>query len=175
MNKKTIAMLSLCVGLAVMAVAYAAFGTTINVNGTVDAVGDFAVTFLTGGTCTGTGAGAETPSAKVVTTAGTTTATFNGSDFHLYTPGDEIVCTIPIKNTGDLKAKLGATPYTISSGLNASSTPIAISVTDVTDELAANGTGEVKILFKYNWSGNEQPTVTTQDFSITVNYVQDVK
>lgn len=171
MEKKNLVIVVLCVAIGVMAIAYAAFTTTLNVNGTISASGTFAVTFTAPGTgaCTGTAAGTDTPTGTVTATAGATTATLSVS---LYTPGDTVTCKIPVKNTGNLKAKYVSS--TISNSLTATSTPIAVSVTNYTAKLAANGTGTVDVLIKYNWTGTSQPTTTSKTFTVTTQYTQDI-
>ena len=169
MGKKNFVIVALCVAVGIMAVAYAAFTTTLTVNGTVNATGTFAVTFNGNGTCTGTKVGADTPTGTATATAGSTTATLSVS---LYTPNDTVTCSIPVKNTGNLKAKYVSS--TISNGLTSSSTPIAVSVSNYTSKLAANGTGTVDVLVKYNWTGTSQPSTTSASFTITTQYTQDI-
>lgn len=176
MEKKNLVMVALCVAIGIMAVAYAAFTTTLNVNGTVNASGTFAVTFTAPGAnaCVATTkVGADTPSATVTTTAGSTTATIAAK---LYTPGDVVTCTIPIKNTGTLQAQYEK--YSITNSLTASSTPIAVSVTATPAAgvaIAANATGSINVTIKYNYTGTDQPTVTSKAFTITANYKQYTK
>lgn len=171
MEKKNLVMVALCVAIGVMAIAYAAFATTLNVNGTINAAGTFAVTFTAPGTgaCTGTAAGADIPTGTVTATAGATTATISVS---LYTPGDTVTCKIPVKNTGNLKAKYVSS--SISNSLTATSSPIAVSVTNYTANLAASATGTVDVLVRYNWSGSDQPTTTSKTFTVTTQYTQDI-
>lgn len=172
MERKNVIMVALCVMIAVMAIAYAAFTTTFNVNGTINASGTFAVTFQTGGSCTATTkVGADTPSGTVTATAGATTATITAN---LYTPGDVVTCTIPVKNTGNLRAKYVSS--TVSNSLTASSTPIAVTVASSTgtNAIAANGASNITVTVKYNYTGTTQPTTTSKTFTITSNYTQAI-
>lgn len=176
MERKNLVIMALCVCIGIMAVAYAAFTTTLNVNGTINASGTFAVTFTAPGAnaCVATTTvGSDTPSGTVTATAGTTTATLTAQ---LYTPGDVVTCTIPVKNTGTLQAKYVSN--TVSNSLSATSTPIAVSVTSSTaagTAIAANGTSSLVVTIKYNHTGTSQPTTTTKAFTVTANYSQYTK
>lgn len=174
MERKNLVIVALCVAIGVMAVAYAAFTTTLNVNGTINAAGTFAVTFTAPGSsaCVATTTvGADTPTGTVTASAGTTTATLTTQ---LYTPGDVVTCTIPVKNTGNLKAKYVSS--TISNSLTGTTTPIAVTVSSSTSTsaIAANGTSNIVVVIKYNWSGNEQPTTTSKTFTINSTYTQAI-
>lgn len=174
MRRKNYIMVILCVAIAIMAIVYAAFTTTLNVNGTINASGTFAVTFQSGYSCTATTkAGTDTPKGTITTTAGTTTATLSVS---LYTPGDVVTCTIPVKNTGNLQAKYVSS--TISNNLTASTTPIAVSVSSSTgtNTIEANGTSNIVVTVKYNWSLDNQPDTSdlSKAFIITSNYAQAI-
>ena len=185
-EKKNLVMIALCVAIGIMGIAYAAFSTTINVEGTVEAVGDFAVAFQeTGASCVGTPAGTATPTPVAVPTIDGRTIRFaanteSATNFALYTPGDTITCTFPVKNTGDLAAKY--TSYSVTDGLNETSTPIAIAISEegtdtlVREEtLQAGDTQNVIVVFTYNWAEEEQPEITSKAFEINFNFVQDVK
>jgi len=169
MEKRNFVMIALCVAIGVMAIAYAAFSSTLTVDGTITASGEFAVTFTEDTvTCTATEKkGADTPTATVTKT-GATTATFTAA---LYTPGDVVTCVVPTENTGNLKAKL--TGVTVSNNLTSSSTPIAVTAS-ATDKLAADATGNVTVVMTYNWQEDGQPTTTSATFTVTANYTQDI-
>jgi len=180
MEKKNLVIVALCVAIGVMAIAYAAFTTTLNVNGTVNAAGTFAVTFQDGAICTGTKVGTDMPIGGVSTTPGTTVATLTAQ---LYTPGDILTCTIPVKNTGNLRAKyvssnvyqMSGTTVT-STKITSSSTPIAVSVSSSTgtNAIAANGTSSIVVTITYNWTGNSQPTTEELKFQVQSGYTQAI-
>lgn len=89
--------------VAVMGVAFAAFSTTLNINGTATISSTWDVKFVAG-TCTQTIQ--KDPSLKstgtVTIPTGTTTATIVAN---MASPGDEISCTITVQNQGTLAAK----------------------------------------------------------------------
>lgn len=173
MEKKNLVMITLCVAIGIMAIAYAAFSTTLTVDGTISAEGTFEVVFTEDTiTCapTVTKDANNAPSGTVTKTSdATTTATLNVS---LQTPGDKVTCVIPLENTGNLNARLDG-DVTISNSLNSSSTPIAVSAT-ATNKLAPEATGEITVVVEYNWASETQPTTTNATFTVTANYEQDI-
>ena len=174
MEKKNLVMITLCVAIGIMAIAYAAFSTTLTVDGTINATGDFAVIFTEDTvTCTPTITkdAANAPSGTVTkTTDATITATLSVS---LQTPGDEVTCVIPIKNDGNLKARLAAEPA-ISNNLNSSTQPISVTAS-ATSQLAADATGNITVVVKYNWTDETQPATTSATFTVTADYEQDIQ
>ena len=170
MEKKNLVMVCLCAAIAIMAVAYAAFSTTLTVNGTINATGNFAVEYVETGTCTGTKVGQQEPTGTITknSVTGATLAV------KLYTPGDVVVCTIDVKNTGNLKAKLVG-GHVISNGLTGTTTPISVTATSHKTQLAADATDTITVTVKYNWEEETQPTSgTSASFTITSNYQQDI-
>ena len=172
MEKKNLVMVCLCAAIAIMAVAYAAFSTTLTVNGTVNATGNFAVEYVETGTCTATTkAGQDTPTGTITKE----TATGAKLAVKLYTPGDVVTCTIQVKNTGNLAAKLNGA-HAVSNQLTGTSTPIAVTATSTATQLAANATDTITVTVKYNWAAQTQPTSgTSAEFTVTSNYTQDIK
>lgn len=172
MEKKNLVMVCLCAAIAIMAVAYAAFSTTLTVDGTINATGTFNVDYVTIGTgdCTVVKkAGQDTPSGTL-----TRTGNLAGTiDVRLYTPGDEVQCTIKIKNGGTLSAKLDGT-HTISNGLSGTSTPIAVTATSNETVLNANDEDTLTVNVKYSHTGKDQPTTTSASIKITSKYVQNI-
>ena len=174
MEKKNFVIVALCVAIGVMAIAYAAFTTTLNVNGTVQATGTFGVS-ITDGSCTGYAAGADTPTGTVEPVTGATSATVTAS---LYTPGDSVSCVINVKNIGNLKAKMLSYSVVDSSGntIGEDTTPISVFVVDTSSvrNLAANEENQMMFVIQYNWEGKEQPDKTSTEFTITLPYTQDI-
>jgi len=102
----------LCTVLCVMAVAYAAFSTSLTINGTasIDSTWNVAITDVTCTKTTATG-GVTVPDATKIVEG--TTATI-GVKFNQ--PGDAMDCVITVTNSGSLDGKLTAvttTPETI--------------------------------------------------------------
>ena len=174
MKRKNGVMLGLCIAIAIVAIAYAAFNATLNVNGTINATGNFSVVFSSNGSCQATTtAGTDIPTATVVASTNSTTATLNAQ---LYTPGDVVTCTIPVTNNGNLKAKYVSS--SVSNNLTDVSTPIAVTVSSTTgtDVIDASGTSSSTVVDKYNWEGTSQPpeSDTTKTFTIASNYTQAI-
>lgn len=171
MEKKNLVMVCLCAAIAIMAVAYAAFSTTLTVNGTINATGNFAVEYVETGTCTGTKVGQQVPTGTITKE----TATGAKLAVKLYTPGDVVTCTIQVKNTGNLAARLNGA-HAVSNSLTGTSTPIAVTATSTKTQLAANATDTITVTVKYNWTAQTQPTSgTSANFTVTSNYVQDIQ
>lgn len=180
MEKKNLVMIMLCIAIVVMSIGYAAFSSTLNVSGTIQSSGNFSITYQSGATCTGTKVGSDTPIGSVIVTPGTTTATLNVS---LYTPGDVVTCTIPVKNTGNIMAKYDGEPI-VSNGLTANSKPISVIASnpkefDGVEWIGPEGilvgdTHYITVVVKYNWDEETQPESNDliKTFTITSNFVQ---
>ena len=119
-DSKNIVIGLLCTVLCVMAVAYAAFSTSLEINGTatISSTWNVAISDIQCETKVGTVAGgngvAITP--PTVSGVGTTEATI-GVSFNQ--PGDNMTCKVYIANNGTLEAKLASivtTPETITNG-----------------------------------------------------------
>lgn len=98
MDKKNIVIATLAVAVGAMAVGYAAFATTLNINGTATIAGEWDVE-ITDITFSGTGQAKDGSG----TTYTATTATF---DCELYAPGDACEYTVTVENKGTVKAVL---------------------------------------------------------------------
>ena len=183
MSRKAIMSYTLCIGIAVMAIVYAAFSTTLNVSGTTSQIGTFGVQ-LTGGSCTAvaglTGATAPTvsitPSGSNKSASATVTASLNQ-------PGDYVICYFDVVNTGNLKAKVSgsysctpsdvmATKYADTS----SSKPMYYAISWNNSSLAGGQTVQKAIEFTINYSSKitSQPTTTSGTVTCTFPYTQDI-
>ncbi|MBQ7137164.1 MAG: hypothetical protein IJO43_04240 [Bacilli bacterium] len=93
----------LCAVVCIMAVAYAAFATTLNVNGTATIASNWDV-HISNISCKATPVEGGTTDAEAVTKSfGATTAQFNMKFFQ---PGDSAECVVTITNSGTLDAKV---------------------------------------------------------------------
>ena len=185
MNKNSILMVSLCVGIAVMAIAYAAFSTTLNITATSSQIGTFSMQVLAEASSkTGTAgvSGGTAPTATCGSTSGATTVTMTAK---LYQPGDSVTCSYKVKNTGNLKARAKENSdisCTVGNGMTTSasssaSTPMWYSATWKKTSLAAgitSGTGEVTITINYSTKITNQPSKTTGTVSCSLPYEQDI-
>jgi len=94
MKDKGILTIMLCTVVVIMAVAYAAFSTTLTINGTASISSTWEVGFEQESSSCSDG--------SVVSVTGTL-ATLA---VELESPGDSVTCTLTVKNTGTLDAKL---------------------------------------------------------------------
>ena len=182
MNKRTILMVSLCIGIAVMAITYAAFSTTLKINGTSSQIGTFSLQLVAESSpVTGTNSGGSTkPTATCTNTSGATSGTMSAT---VHQPGDSVTCTWKVMNTGNLKAKAnGNFTCTSSAGVTTSAssslaTPLWYAVTWKKSSLAAgatSGASEITMTINYSTNITSQPTATSGTVSCTFPYTQDI-
>lgn len=170
MNKNVMIGGLLAIVLA-MAVGYAAFSTQLNINGTANITGSWHVGFDTTKTTAVQGtpglSGATAPTGTIVFT-NDQTATLNAK---LNQPGDKVVFTMTVKNTGNLKAKL-STPT-----LNVTSANDKITFTVGTlgsSSLAANtGTTTFTVTATFNSSATSATGNEVAKATVSLNATQD--
>lgn len=106
-DSKNLVIGMLCAVLCIMAVAYAAFTTTLNINGSANISSNWSVIIPAsdGISCITQAAagGSEEGLSASGTADGGTSATFTMS---FVQPGDSATCTVKIKNAGTLNAKV---------------------------------------------------------------------
>lgn len=165
MNKKSILMVSLCVGIAVMAIAYAAFSTTLQINTTVTSAGGLDIK-LSCSCATGTAGltGATKPTATCTPTSPTNT-TAGIMTASLRQPGDSVSCTYTIKNDSLFNVK---TTDDINCG--SLSSPFTSSVTALPEDtvITAGSSKTFTITMGYLSSITSQPSTTTGSITCTV-------
>ena len=99
MKSNNIIMGVLVAVIAVMGVAFAAFSTTLEINGTATIDSNWNVTF-TAGTCTATSKDGNNPSSGTISVNGNSaTVTAN-----MMSPGDVLECPVTVNNEGSLAA-----------------------------------------------------------------------
>ncbi len=181
MNNKNILIGGLLAIVLVMAVGYAVFSTLLNVTGTANVTSSWNVGFDTTKT-SGTGvitpttglSGAAAPTGSI-TYPSAQSATLNAS---FQQPGDKIVFTLTVKNTGTLKAKLSTPVLTLSggnvSGLTATKGNIKFTVALGSTSLAAS-TGTTTLTVTAEFVNNTLSSSTTESASLTIalNATQD--
>lgn len=103
-DAKNIMIAALLIAVVALAVGYAAFATTLTVNGhaVVDAKWQVEIISITPSY---TGTAVETVNSPVTPKFTATTATFDAT---LKAPGDKATYTVVVKNKGSIKAKLNA-------------------------------------------------------------------
>ena len=164
MKQKKIIIVSLCIAVCIMVIGFAAFSTTLNINGTSSIESNWSVEFTNI---------QELSKSSGVTinnapTASGTTATF---DVDLEKPGDAIEYQITVENSGTLDA--------IISDINASETgsdaiKFEISNIKVGDKLAKKTSTTFNIKISYDDSITSQPEITNNKLTVNITYVQDV-
>lgn len=171
----------LCAVVCVMAVAYAAFQTTLTINGTatISSTWNVAITAID---CTATAV--EGGQAAAVTKSFTaTTAQF---DFTFNQPGDTGHCDVTISNTGSLDARVKSIDTVVKDGAGVSKNDGSLDVTDadlikyslsgiaVGDTLAATKTQTYKIDAAYDAdaTGSATDATKTKTVTVTIGYEQ---
>ena len=164
MREKKIIIGVMCSLICIMAIAFAAFSTTLNINGTSSIESNWKVVFTniqelskTNGVTIN-----NTP------TASGTTATF---DVSLESPGDAIEYQITVENQGTLDA--------IIEDINASETgsdaiKFEISNIRIGDILLKQESTTFKIKISYDESITSQPEKTNNKLTVDISYVQNV-
>ena len=164
MKQKKIIIGVLCLVVCIMAVGFAAFSTTLNINGTASIESNWSVEFTNiQEVSKSSGVSINNPP-----TASGTSATF---DVDLESPGDNIEYQITVENKGTLDA--------IISNINASETgsdaiKFEISNIKVGDKLASKTSTTFNITISYDESITSQPEITNNKLTVSITYVQDV-
>ena len=174
-DSKNIVIGLLCAVVCVMAVAYAAFATTLNINGTasIDSIWHVAITTID---CEATAASGgeelEKPTASV-TEAGGTSATFA---IKFKQPGDTATCTVTITNKGTLNAKVKAiTP--VQDETENTFIQYELSGIDVDTKLISQQTNTYTITAKIPETETSLPSDDSwkdKSLTVTIEYVQDL-
>lgn len=165
MKDKGILIVMLCTVVIVMAVAFAAFTTNLTINGTTTIGSTWKVEF-----------DQDTAVSKCSDGSGIaisgTTATLAVS---LETPGDQVTCTIGVKNTGTLDAVLKSI-----TAVETGEAPITFTLTpspndDLTNRAklaASTGRETITLVATYDDTTGEQPDELTKNIVVTANYQQ---
>ena len=162
-DKKTIFIGVLLAVIVLMAIGYAALGTTLNINGVSNITSNWDILF------TDMKKVEHNRGKDVSSSFDATTATF---DVELQSPGDYVEYTLTVENQGTLDAILSSI---LSTNLDASSTIIySVSGVQEGDILLAKEKQEVVIKVMYNSSITTQPSTSdlNQTITITLNYIQ---
>ncbi len=153
--------------LSAASVAYASFATTLTINGTTTATGNWDVRILS-----------ITPTAQVgatdhasTPTFTTTSATFN---VDLAYPGATSSYQIAIKNNGNISAKLGTlTDLTTINSTAPSYITYAVSGVAVNDVIAAGATVTATVTAAWDSAATTNPSGASKAVTINFAYVQN--
>lgn len=174
-DSKNLVIGMLCAVLCIMAVAYAAFTTTLNINGSANISSNWSVIIPAsdGISCTTQAAagGSEEGLSASGTADGGTSATFTMS---FVQPGDSATCTVKIKNAGTLNAKVSDVQITGNEATGA--IRFSVQGIDNTKKLAAAGEMTFTVTGTYDASTSTQPGAGDKTKSLTVTpiFVQDM-
>ena len=174
-DSKNLVIGMLCAVLCIMAVAYAAFTTTLNINGSANISSNWSVVIPAsdGISCTTQAAagGSEEGLSASGTADGGTSATFTMS---FVQPGDSATCTVKIKNAGTLNAKVSDVQITGNDATGA--IRFSVQGIDNTKKLAAAGEMTFTVTGTYDASTSTQPGAGDKTKSLTVTpiFVQDM-
>lgn len=164
MKDKGLLIVMLCVVVIVMSIAFAAFNSALNINGTASIASTWAIGFDEDNSSCEAGGSVSISSSNTAIVG-----------FNLDVPGQEITCTLTVKNTGTLDAKLDSIIATPSGDA-----PITFTVTPSNDDLATrpvlvktNGTETITVKATYD-DIESQPEDITNTLVVTANYVQNL-
>lgn len=157
--------------IAVMGVAFAAFSTTLNINGTATISSTWNVTFAQG-TCTNTTQKDSGKKSEGTVSVSGTTATITAN---MASPGDVLTCTIIAKNEGTLDAI--RTSWSITTAVSDSTSykveataPTAATLAAKSGSTVASETLTVKITYN---DVTEIPS-SAATFKAVATYAQDL-
>lgn len=162
MKDKGLIIVMLCVVVIVMSIAFAAFQSTLNINGTSTIASTWAIGFDADSSSCEEGGSVSISSANTAVVG-----------FELEVPGDSVTCTLTVKNTGSLDAKLTSITSTPSGDA-----PITFTVTPSNDDLGTrpvlvktSGTETITVTATYD-DIESQPEDITNTLTVTANYTQ---
>ncbi|MCI5732968.1 MAG: hypothetical protein MR296_02905 [Tenericutes bacterium] len=169
MKKQNIIIIGLIAVILTMAVGYALFSETININGTATAEGTFDVEFTSVGTPTCVGF-TGTCDAATLTSISTDKNTLNITVNKLEFPGAYVEIPVTVTSKGTIPASLKSITET---GLITDET-VKVSYTGLAElknkKLEQNGTQSFNI--KVMWDENSNKSSENVSFSIKLNYEQ---
>ena len=164
-NNKKIMISILSVLVCIMAVGYALFAQelTINGNASIDSTWKVEITNITSKDVVGGAVNKTDP------TYSATTANFSVG---LTQPGDSITYDVTITNKGTLDAVVES--INVDKGNNPAITYTTSGLKKGDKLTKNNGTNALTVKVDYDSSITSQPTSTTNDITVTINYQQDL-
>ena len=174
-NNKKIVIVILMVLVCIMAVGYSLLSQNLIITGTssIDSTWNIRITDISA-FVSGTAEDKELTTGCTTATASSGGCNGTNANFSvgLITPGDYVLYTVTITNTGTLDGTVSS--IDVDTGDNLAITYITNGL-KVGDKIVANGgTNTITIKVKYNSTTTTQPSNTLNDIALTVNYVQDL-
>lgn len=179
-NGKNIMIAALLIAVVALAIGYAAFATTLTINGhaVIDSNWDVEIISITPSY---SGTAVETTNSPTTPKFTATTATF---DTTLKAPGDYATYTVKVKNKGTITAKLNSVSPDATALATLNAAAPAVIKYSITSQPALNSTlapsAEVDFVFKVEFDENataEQVAALTapieKSLTATIEYVQD--
>jgi len=144
-DSKNLVIGMLCAVVCIMAVAYAAFSTTLNINGTASISSSWGVRIADDPVCTKTSGAGVTDATDITATVTKVNDALATITFEFVQPGDTATCTITYENYGTLDAALS---HNITGTKDTDAIKFTITGHDVTT-LEAGDTTEIKVTATY--------------------------
>lgn len=168
-SKKNYAIIVLIVLLLALAIGYAAFSSTLSINGTAEGTGKWDVHFKSATLKNSAGEADTTHGTATISTVTTTSDTIT-AEVNLAYPGDGVILEAVVENSGNMPAKL--TNFKVE-GADADLliTPAGPADNEV---LAANG-GTCTAQFAVKWAIDSEATSLNKTFTVTYEYEQDTE
>ena len=161
-SKKTV-IIALCAAIFLMAVGFAAFSTTLTIDGTANISSDWKVVFTDIDVVSKT----DGATSKTADASGTT-ATFNVG---LTSPGDNIVYEITVENQGSLDAII---ENIVAAASKNPTIGFEISNIKIGDELAKKTSTTFNVTISYSNSVTSQPSSVSSTLTVDITYVQNL-
>lgn len=169
MKKQNIAIIGVIAFVLAVAVGYALFSETLNINGTATAKGDFDVEFTEVGTITKTGytdVDGTNDIAVISADKNTLTIKVNKLDY----PGAYVEIPVTITNKGSVPAKLKEIKET---GLTQENRAIKVTYTGIAaSDTAINQNETQSMTIKVEWDKDVNTSSENVEFKIQLNYEQ---
>lgn len=169
MKKQNIAIIGVIAFVLAVAVGYALFSETLNINGTATAKGDFDVEFTEVGTITKTGytdVDGTNDIAVISADKNTLTVKVNKLDY----PGAYVEIPVTITNKGSVPAKLKEIKET---GLTQENRAIKVTYTGIAaSDTAINQNETQSMTIKVEWDKDVNTSSENVEFKIQLNYEQ---
>ena len=163
MKKNNIVITFLIAIVCIMAISYAAFSTTLNINGTanIDSNWDIKITDVITKNIVGDATKAFEP------VVSDTSATFKTN---LVSPDDSMTYTVTVTNNGTVDAKVGSIEMTESQN-----PAIVFSTSGINenDLLKAGESQKYDVTIAYNSNITSQPSELSGTLTVKLNYVQN--